>query len=197
VDSQRTPAVPFPRSGNNLFFNRIPSQHASGAIGVHKHAASEGHAEAQVERTIRLAARMDAVKEILDVGDIQMLLALVDRPPQDLGPIGSINLLRSASNLFVAEDRLVSAQHVFGLSQFVVSEGRVPVNIKSSPWTISASTVSGTSRPSFQRKIPPLAQTLEGTCRLSCLYQNQSWWDVPPDGQRFLPESNISHRSRK
>ena len=91
-------AVPSSPSTHNLFFDWIPSQHASGTRGVDGHTASEDHAVAQFERTVRLIAGTDVVEEILHMGDIQMLLSVIDRLSQNLGLVRSIDLLWPVSD---------------------------------------------------------------------------------------------------
>src|SRR5712692_2870336 len=113
-------------SGQNFFVGWIPAQHASETVAVYGHAAGHRDPEGKVKRTVRLIAGAHAVQKVLDVRNVEVLLSLIDRPPQNHGPLWPVDLLRQVSNLFAPEDSPVGTKHVFGHSQLVVSEGRVP-----------------------------------------------------------------------
>src|SRR5216684_9257264 len=104
-------------SGQNFFGGRIPAQHAAETIAVYGHAAGHRDAEGKVKRTVRLFAGAHAVQKVLDVRNVEVLLSLIDRPSQNLGPLWPVDLLRQVSNLFAPEDRPVGAKHVFAHGQ--------------------------------------------------------------------------------
>src|SRR5258708_37007588 len=86
-------------SGQNFFVGRIPAQHASETVTVYGHAAGHRDAEGKVKRAVRLIAGAHAVQKVLDVRNVEGLLSLIDRPPQNLGPFWPGDLLRQAPQL--------------------------------------------------------------------------------------------------
>src|SRR6478672_3521300 len=97
---------------NNLFLRRIPLQRAALAVTIHRHAASDSHAEADVERAIRFGGAADGIEKILNVR-----FRFV-RPgasiAQYLGGLRAVYLLRQIADLLAACNGPVGAEHIFG-----------------------------------------------------------------------------------
>ncbi len=66
-DSESESPLTSERQSRDLFLHGVPLQRPAEPITIHCHAARDGHAEAKIERTVRLLPRPDAVEEILHV----------------------------------------------------------------------------------------------------------------------------------
>src|SRR5664280_992144 len=117
VYSKSTPAAL-----DDLFLHRVPPHGALLPVAFHRHAAGDGHAEADFKRAVGLRAAADGVAKVLHVG-----LGIAACDAGHLIAVFSIDLLGAIlDGLRGVRDGAVIAQRVFGDAQLVVAETGVP-----------------------------------------------------------------------
>ena len=126
----------------------VPAHGALLAIALHRHAAGDGDAEAEIERAVRSLADANAIEEILHV----RLAAACGVLPTHLDAVAAGSLSAARSEICWPVEMVPSVPRTSSVTpSCVVAETGIPAEQHLFGCSMETFMVSGTSRPSFQR----------------------------------------------